>query len=135
AGKYDVCALYPLTGHIRKAYPRDDKRDKPVIGSDGKPIANSEGKPELALNGEAIKNDEGEEIVTNEDDTQTHRVLRRGIPFGEASDSTPGRPRRDARDNRPTSKSLDQGRGLLFLAYQTSIVDQFEFIIQKWVNN
>jgi len=26
-------------------------------------------------------------------------------------------------------------RGLLFLAYQTSIVDQFEFVTKNWVNN
>ena len=58
--------------------------------------------------------------------TQTHRILRRGIPFGEANTaSSPDNP-------------VDDGitdRGLLFLAYQTSIDDQFEFIIKNWVNN
>ena len=44
-------------------------------------------------------------------------LLRRGITFG---------------------PELDQGpeeRGLLFVAYQTSIVDQFEFIMNDWVND
>jgi Dyp-type peroxidase family len=44
---------------------------------------------------------------------ETHRIIRRGIPFSEAPDN----------------------RGLLFLAYQTSIERQFEFILQNWVNN
>jgi deferrochelatase/peroxidase EfeB len=56
--------------------------------------------------------------------TQTHRLLRRGIPFGE-----PYRPTDDP-------EFADSGdRGLLFLAYQTSIVDQFEFVTKFWVNN
>jgi hypothetical protein len=56
--------------------------------------------------------------------TQTHRLLRRGIPFGAVSTSTPETP-------------VDDGgtRGLHFLAYQTSIEDQFEFVTQTWVNN
>jgi deferrochelatase/peroxidase EfeB len=125
AGKDDTGAVCPFTGHIRKAYPRDDES-----------LPDNHGNlPPLMLNGQVVKNEEGEEIITNENDTQTHRLLRRGIPWGEASNSTPGNPSRDARDNRPSDKDLKKGRGLLFLAYQTSLVDQFEFIIQKWVNN
>jgi Dyp-type peroxidase family len=48
------------------------------------------------------------------------RILRRGIPYGE-TDFDPARP--DHSD-----------RGLLFLCYQASIVDQFEFLMQDWVN-
>ena len=83
----------PFSGHIRKAYPRDDtSKDNPTVGE-----------------------------VT----TQTHRILRRGIPFGKASKSTPERPINDG--------NVD--RGLLFLAYQTSIARQFEFVTKNWVNN
>jgi len=58
---------------------------------------------------------------TSEVTTQTHRILRRGIPFGEPLRQIP---------------FFDFGeRGLLFLAYQTSIVEQFEFILKQWVNN
>jgi Dyp-type peroxidase family len=56
-----------------------------------------------------------------EADTETHRMLRRGIPFGDSFD--------------PTVTTDDGNRGLLFLAYQTSIVDQFEFVTKNWVNN
>jgi Dyp-type peroxidase family len=53
-----------------------------------------------------------------------HRLLRRGLPFGEPSVSTPDAPSNDKVD-----------RGLLFLAYMTSIVDQFEYITKEWINN
>jgi deferrochelatase/peroxidase EfeB len=50
--------------------------------------------------------------------------LRRGIPFGVQSASTFGAPVDDGID-----------RGLLFLAYQVSITDQFEFVTMAWANN
>ena len=56
--------------------------------------------------------------------TQTHRLLRRGIPFGSSSRSTPAVPVAD-----------DVDRGLLFMAYMTSIVDQFEFVTKNFVND
>jgi Dyp-type peroxidase family len=62
--------------------------------------------------------------ATGEVSTQTHRILRRGIPFGEPLHQFLGIPLPDFGE-----------RGLLFLAYQTSIVDQFEFILKNWVNN
>jgi Dyp-type peroxidase family len=94
-------AVCPFAGHIRKAYPRDD------ITSAGAGAHTPEEQSELS-----------------ERDTQTHRLLRRGIPFGPASPSTPDVPVQD-----------DLDRGLLFLAYQTSIVNQFEFVTKRWVNN
>jgi Dyp-type peroxidase family len=55
-------------------------------------------------------------------DTLTRRILRRGIPFG-----------------KPLANPLngDDGlsRGLHFLCYQASIVDQFEKLQQDWANN
>lgn len=82
----------PFAGHIRKAYPRDDKSSDPK-----------------------------KEPFPNEADTETHRLLRRGIPFGDPFD--------------PTVIPDDGNRGLLFLSYQTSIENQFEFVIKNWVNN
>jgi Dyp-type peroxidase family len=58
-----------------------------------------------------------------EAETQTHRLLRRGIPFGPSSRSTPAVPVDDGLD-----------RGLLFMAYMTSIVDQFEYVTKRFVN-
>lgn len=89
----------PFAGHIRKAYPRDDEAATPPYGDTKNP-------------------------VPNEVDTQTHRLLRRGIPFGEPFIEGVADPAQDSGD-----------RGLLFLAYQTSIERQFEFVIKKWVNN
>jgi Dyp-type peroxidase family len=96
----------PFTGHIRKAYPRDDVSDDPSVDAVGDPACRT-ARQRL-----------------KESDTQTHRILRRGIPFGPVSPSTPEAP-------------LDDGvvRGLHFLAYQTSIKEQFEFITTCWVNN
>jgi Dyp-type peroxidase family len=47
---------------------------------------------------------------------ETHRLLRRGVPFGDPFPA-PGE------------------RGLLFMAYQTSFERQFEFITRAWLNN
>jgi Dyp-type peroxidase family len=55
---------------------------------------------------------------------QTHRMLRRGVPFGS--------PYPLSQD--PNVKDSEE-RGLLFLAYQTSIEEQFEFVIKNLVNN
>lgn len=55
-----------------------------------------------------------------EPDTQTHRLLRRGIPFGRSVGHT---------DN------SNESRGLLFQCYQRSIEDQFEFVQRNWIND
>jgi hypothetical protein len=86
----------PFSAHIRKAYPRDDSFLKVKPPTD----------PEL---GEAA--------------TQTHRLLRRGLPYGPVSPSSPDAPVHD-----------DVDRSLQFLGYQTSIENQFEFVVKNWVN-
>lgn len=96
----------PFTGHIRKAYPRDDVSIHP----------DEDLSADVACRAARMN--------LNESNTQTHRILRRGIPFGPVSPSSPEAP-------------FDDGvvRGLHFLAYQTSIEEQFEFITLCWVNN
>ncbi|MGH7962543.1 MAG: Dyp-type peroxidase, partial [Candidatus Binatia bacterium] len=89
----------PFAAHIRKVYPRDDE-----VESGQRPS--------------------GWNTNLNENETQTHRLLRRGIPYGEPSPSSPHAPLKDKMD-----------RGLLFLSYQTSIENQFEFIQKKMANN
>ncbi|MBW4602852.1 MAG: Dyp-type peroxidase [Calothrix sp. FI2-JRJ7] len=59
-----------------------------------------------------------------ESDTQTHRMLRRGIPFGSSY-------RPELANFYPNTED----RGLLFLAYQSDIERQFEFVQKLWVNN
>lgn len=51
------------------------------------------------------------------DDLEMRRFLRRGIPFGPRFEVNP-----------------DAERGLLFISFQTSIVDTFEFVTAKWMN-
>jgi deferrochelatase/peroxidase EfeB len=58
----------------------------------------------------------------SEPNTQTHRILRRGIPFGASI------------GNRPGGQPSDP-RGLLFFCYQTDLERQFEFVQSQWVNN
>jgi Dyp-type peroxidase family len=71
------------------------------------------------------RNDRSAEMPElGESSTQTHRLLRRGIPYGPQSSSTFAQPVDDGVD-----------RGLLFLAYQTSLVHQFEFVTKNLVNN
>jgi Dyp-type peroxidase family len=86
--------ICPFAAHIRKVYSRDDVSLDP-------------------------KNK-----LPNESDAQTHRLLRRGIPYGEVSRSSLQAPLSDTAD-----------RGLLFLAYQTSIERQFEYVTRVLVNN
>ena len=54
-----------------------------------------------------------------ETNTMKMRILRRGIPFGPTYDEAPH----------------ENDRGLLFLCYQTSIRDQFEKLMIRWVNS
>jgi Dyp-type peroxidase family len=60
-----------------------------------------------------------------EADTQTHRLIRRGIPYGESF-------REDAPAGSLAGAEAD--RGLLFLAYQSSLERQFEFVTSEWFN-
>ncbi len=57
----------------------------------------------------------------SESNTQTHRLLRRGIPFGRSFGAEEG-------------GGASDPRGLLFLAYQKSIESQFEYVQQQLVN-
>jgi Dyp-type peroxidase family len=65
-----------------------------------------------------------------EADTQTRRIIRRGVAYGAPYD--PGAPSgtRQAGD-----AQFPNDRGLLFLCYQHSLEAQFEFIQKAWVNN
>jgi Dyp-type peroxidase family len=64
------------------------------------------------------------------DVTSKHRLLRRGITFGETYQ--PGFPDNDVHGADP---DFPNDRGLLFLCYQASIENQFEFVQSNWINN
>ena len=54
--------------------------------------------------------------------TLKRKMLRRGIPFGMPQDFA-------------NSNNDNNDRGLLFLSYQSSIEEQFEFLTRQWMNN
>ena len=58
----------------------------------------------------------------SESRTQTHRLLRRGMPYGSSLGAEKG-------------GEPEVDRGLLFLCYQRDIEDQFEFVQTKWIND
>lgn len=63
---------------------------------------------------------------TDTNDSKAHLMARRGIPYGLRTDDPNG----EGADGKPTGNV-----GLLFMAYQSNIENQFEFTQQKWVNN
>lgn len=58
-------------------------------------------------------------------DSLTRMILRRGIPFGPPV----------AGQKNPSASLLKKERGLMFLCYQSSIEDQFEFLTRRWSNS
>jgi Dyp-type peroxidase family len=68
-----------------------------------------------------------DEIITNnaadsESRIQTHRLLRRGIPFGASLGALRGGEANDP-------------RGLLFVCFQKDIEKQYEYVQTQWINN
>jgi Dyp-type peroxidase family len=66
------------------------------------------------------------ETPPGKDESNRHRILRRGIPYGPefVSGEPPYGP----------NVSADQDRGLVFVCYQSSLARGFEFIQQSWAN-
>lgn len=58
------------------------------------------------------------------DDENSRRMVRRGITYGDRAD-----------DGSDLDALPEGGVGLLFMAYQARIADQFEFIQRRWVND
>jgi Dyp-type peroxidase family len=90
----------PWAAHVRKTYPRDDVRG------------------EVAPDEPTVKRAEAF--------TQTHRMLRRGIAYGEEL---------TAKEAISGASDPAHRRGLLFKCYVTSLSDQFEFVQAAWANN
>ena len=65
-----------------------------------------------------------EDLVPQEKGVDPHRIIRAGIPYGPEVSSA-----------EETAGATQQDRGLMFVCYQTSISNQFEFVQSKWANN
>jgi Dyp-type peroxidase family len=59
-------------------------------------------------------------------ETQIHLMLRRGITYGQRADD----PNDGKIDNKP-----ERDVGLLFMSYQSNLLDQFEFTQKLWADN
>lgn len=59
-------------------------------------------------------------------DSKSHLMARRGIPYGHRDDH----PNDDVSEKTPNA-----GVGLIFMAYQADLENQFEFIQSSWANN
>jgi Dyp-type peroxidase family len=70
------------------------------------------------------------QFIPGEHNAERRRILRRGVAFGESFDPTAPAGSPAAGD-----ATFPDDRGLLFLCYQRSINDQFEFLMNAWVNN
>ncbi|HEX8734539.1 MAG TPA: Dyp-type peroxidase [Pyrinomonadaceae bacterium] len=58
-------------------------------------------------------------------DSLTRTIMRRGIPFGPPV----------AGVKNPSASLWKKERGLMFICYQSSIEDQFEFLTRRWANS
>jgi deferrochelatase/peroxidase EfeB len=58
-------------------------------------------------------------------DTFARLILRRGIPYGPQL----------VGEKKPSPKLVKADRGLMFLCYNASIEDQFEFLQRRWANS
>lgn len=65
-------------------------------------------------------------VKENKQADANHMMARRGIPYGNRTD--------DPNDGHIYNKP-EKGVGLLFMSYQASIANQFEFIQKNWANN
>lgn len=59
------------------------------------------------------------------EDNLARAILRRGIPFGSPI----------VGKEAPSDELIKEERGLMFLSYQSSIEDQFEFLQRRWANS
>ncbi|MER5733464.1 peroxidase [Streptomyces sp. NPDC002138] len=97
----------PLFSHIRKSNPRAGLTPAP-------------GRPPLPASA-----------------LDSRRIIRRGIPFGPphlpgGGDGGGGA----GDDSRARAASAGEAaRGLLFISHQADLVEQFEFIAKRWINN
>jgi Dyp-type peroxidase family len=69
-----------------------------------------------------------------ESQAERRRILRRGIPYGKSFDPKAPDETFDPLHPGPNPTGANGDRGLLFLSYQGSIADKFEFLLHTWVN-
>jgi Dyp-type peroxidase family len=112
--------------HFRFDQPSRLTRMRPGQPADSLPLAPADPNGFICPHAAHIRKVNPRDAPTEQGsatDVLARRILRRGIPFG-APLNDPFRP----------EDPLAGNRGLLFLSYQTSIEEQFEFIVKNWMN-
>jgi Dyp-type peroxidase family len=103
---------------------------RPINGYPGDRFANAAGDlfahvcPHAAHIRKVNPRDSGTDFGTPAD-TLLRLMLRRGIPYGEPI----------AGVSDPSPELVAAERGLMFVAYMSSIEDQFEFVTRRWANS
>ena len=87
-------------------------------------FADDQGQRRCPFGAHIRKTNPREDLPPEDTAVDPRRIIRAGIPFGpevSAAESQAGKTQTD--------------RGLMFVCYQTSIPNQFEFVQSKWANN
>jgi Dyp-type peroxidase family len=122
----DQFATEMVSDHFRFDQPSHETRMKPGHPIDALAMSPADANGFICPHAAHIRKVNPRDITTEQGsatDVLARRVLRRGIPFGAPLE-----------DPFSGVDPLDGQRGLLFLSYQTSIEDQFEFIVKNWMN-
>lgn len=125
-GDDDERAGASVIGRFENGTPVLDRASKPLVGTGPLAVPNNFN---YAADGKGMQCPFAGHIrKTNprRADTQKHLMLRRGITYGDRYDG----PNDGRIDNKP-----ERDVGLLFMAYMSDVVDQFEFTQKFWANN
>jgi Dyp-type peroxidase family len=86
--------------------------------------ADDQGQRRCPFGAHIRKTNPREDFTPQETRVDPHRIMRAGIPFGP-----------EVSPAEAQSGTSQTDRGLMFVCYQTSIPNQFEFVQAKWANN
>jgi len=121
-----------LVGRWKTGAPLDltPTQDDVTVGADPQRNNHFDFSDDLAQRrcpfGAHVRKTNPREDLSGRQDTlvDPHRIIRAGIPFGG-----------DVTQPERALHSTQQERGLMFVCYQTSIANQFEFVQTQWANN
>jgi Dyp-type peroxidase family len=120
-----------LVGRWKSGAPLDlaPAEDDPTLASDPERNNNFDfsgdpGERRCPFGAHIRKTNPRADLTPQERAVDPHRIMRQGIPFGP-----------EVSPAEETAHTTQQERGLMFVCYQTSIPNQFEFLQISWANN
>ncbi|MGO9272538.1 MAG: Dyp-type peroxidase [Terriglobia bacterium] len=87
-------------------------------------FSNDQGERLCPFGAHIRKTNPRQDLTPQESSVDPRRIIRAGIPFGP-----------EVNADEQASENTHQQRGLMFVCYQTSIANQFEFLQISWANN